>query len=73
MSLQTVADLEDDDEWTLVDGSHERDHVLETIGKDPSNFSGQSLFVKVGAGEYTDVVSYPGSVPYLHKSLTRIL
>jgi hypothetical protein len=71
--IRTVADVPAGDEWVIVDGSDERDRVLKSIGEDPQEWSHGSLFVRVGEGEYTDVMFYSGNVPYLHKMVTRIL
>jgi len=71
--IETVGDVPNDDEWALVTGAHERDRVLEHVGEDPDDWSHVGLFVRVGEGEYTDVLAFAGNTPYLQKSVTRIL
>jgi hypothetical protein len=68
--IQTVADMPED--YSLITGSHERNHVLKHIGETPEDWSHGSLFVTTLEGEYDNVLFFSGNVPYLHKDVTRI-
>jgi hypothetical protein len=70
--IQTVADIPDTNDWQLVTGTHEKNHVLEQVGISPKDYFHGGIFVRVGGGEYTDVFFFGGNVPYLSKSVTRI-
>jgi hypothetical protein len=69
--INTVSDIPEG--YTLIDGIHERNHVLEHIGEDPEDWSHGSLFVKTSKGEYTSVYFFGGNVPYLYKDVTKVL
>jgi len=71
--FETVSDVPDSDAWQLVTGSHERDIILEHIGEYPEDWSHGGLFVRSCEGAYTDVLFFGGTVPYLHKDVTRVL
>jgi hypothetical protein len=70
--FDTVRDIPDKGPWELVTGSHERDHIIRHIGKDPSDYAHMGLFVKVVNGDYQEVLAFAGNVPYLYKRVTRV-
>jgi hypothetical protein len=69
--IQVVADIPDNGEWSLITGSHEAAHVLQSVGIDPDDYHG-GLFVKTAEAEYEAIYHFGGSVPYLHNSVEKI-
>jgi hypothetical protein len=74
MSDQTEADRVEDvpDNYTLITGSFEVQHVLGQCGYEHGERTGVGLFVRTNDGAYTDVLAFEGCVPRLRKSVERI-
>ena len=70
---QTVADMNEENDYTLVTGAFEVQQILSHAGYSDDELTGVGLFVRSENGEYTDIFSFVGNVPYLHKRLTRRL
>jgi len=69
--IYTVADVPTD--YTLLENHESVMHVFEHIDVDTEKYRHGGMFVRTEDGEYTDVLWFNGVVPYLHKSITRLL
>ena len=74
--MGTIGDMEKDPkykDYQLVELSQDVKEIWDTFGNDPTVKDFDGFFVKVGEGEYDDVLGFPGNVPYLYKALYRIV
>jgi hypothetical protein len=69
--ITTVGKVPED--YTLLQNHDSVMHVLDHIDVDAEDYRHGHMFVRTQNGEYTDVLWFNGVVPYLHKSITRLL
>ena len=81
MKIQ-VKEIEKDEEFILIQDTHEIAHILYNIGlldldpeqedTDLSNLPYHCLFVKVACGDYEEIYALEGSIPWLESYCEKI-
>jgi hypothetical protein len=69
--INTIADVPDD--YLLLENHDSVMSVLDHIDVDPEDYRHGHMFIRTQDGEYTDVLWYDATVPYLHKSVMRLV
>lgn len=59
--------------YTLVTDTQDVEAIWDEFGNDPTVTDFGGFLVKVGEGEYKDVLGFQGNVPWDYKSLYRIV
>ena len=59
--------------YKLVTDSQDVKEIWDSFGNDSTIKDFNGFLVKVGEGEYNDVLGFPGSVPHFYKRLYRIV
>jgi len=78
--MGTVADINHRDDLILIDIDRDRKSVIDSLplkiwdyfNKYYNDIHGYSFFVKVENGEYKEIYAYPGTIPYIVKTLLKI-
>ena len=68
--VTTIGELDDDD-LTLVQQDQDVESIKHYLGKIAQEFDG--FFVKVEDGDYSEIWGFNGTVPYLDKTVYRLL
>lgn len=74
--IGTVADIQNDPrykDYSLATDSQDVEAIWDHFGNDPTVKDFDGFFIDVKDGDYVDVLGFPGNVPYLYKSLYRIV
>jgi len=71
MTVETIADVPDD--MVLVTDGLTVRRILEAVDVDPDEYPRGSVFTDTDHGAYSRVYWYRGHVPYLSKSVTRLV
>jgi hypothetical protein len=74
--IGTVGDIQDDPkykDYALVTDSQDVEAIWDNFGNDPTVKDFDGFLVKVGDGDYEDVLGFPGTVAYNYKALYRIV
>jgi hypothetical protein len=74
--IGTIGEVQDDPKYkgySLVTDSQDVKEIWNNFGNDPNVKEFDGFLVKVGDGDYDDVLGFPGNIPYLYKGLYRIV
>jgi hypothetical protein len=71
MIFSTIADLQNQPEFVLVQTDGDIAFVKDYVGKDAKDFDG--FFIKERNGEMAEIYGFHGTTPDLRKSITKIM